>query len=88
MNKAQLVEKLIEKTGDNKAEKVLNAFIETVEKAVIAGDKVQLVGFGVFEKRSRAARTIKSPHSDKPVQVPARNIPAFKPGKLFKDMVK
>ena len=88
MNKKELVEKLIEKTGEKKAEKVLNAFIETVEEAVAAGDSVQLVGFGTFEVRERASREARNPKTGETLFVPAKKVPAFKPGKAFKEAVK
>ena len=88
MNKKELVEKLIEKTGEKKAEKVLNAFIETVKEAVAAGDSVQLVGFGSFESRERTSREARNPMTGETLFVPAKKVPAFKPGKAFKEAVK
>lgn len=88
MNKKELVEKLIEKSGEKKAEKVLNAFVETVKEAVAKGDNVQLVGFGTFEARERASREARNPQTGETVFIPAKKVPAFKPGKGFKEAVK
>ena len=90
MNKTELVAALAEKAEVSKkdAEKVLNAFIETVQDAVKAGDKVQLVGFGTFESKARAAREGKNPQTGAKIQIAACKVPAFKAGKAFKDMLK
>ena len=90
MNKTELVAVLAEKTEVSKkdAEKVLNAFIETVQDAVKADDKVQLVGFGTFEARKRAARVGTNPQTKAKVEIPSCKAPAFKAGKAFKDMLK
>lgn len=90
MNKTELIAALAEKAEVSKkdAEKVLNAFIDTVEDAVKAGDKVQLVGFGTFEARERAARVGTNPQTKAKVEIPACKVPAFKVGKAFKDLLK
>ncbi len=90
MNKTELVAALAEKAEVSKkdAEKVLNAFVETVQEAVKADDKVQLVGFGTFESRKREARMGNNPKTGAKVQIPACKVPAFKAGKAFKDMLK
>ena len=90
MNKAELVAALSAKAEVSKkdAEKVLNAFIETVQDAVKAEDKVQLVGFGTFECKARAAREGKNPQTGAKIQIAACKVPAFKAGKAFKDMLK
>ena len=89
MNKSELITSVTEKTGleKSKVEKCVNAFIETVQSAVAAGEPVQFVGFGTFERRQRAARTGRNPQTGEELQIPASNIPAFKAGKLFKDLV-
>jgi len=89
MNKAELVASMAEKSGMSKkdAEKALNAFIESVEGALIAGDKVQLVGFGSFEVRERAARKGRNPRTKEEITIPASKVPVFKVGKAFKDAV-
>jgi DNA-binding protein HU-beta len=90
MNKAELVAALSAKAEVSKkdAEKVLNAFIETVQEAVKADDKVQLVGFGTFENKARVAREGKNPQTGAKIQIAACKVPAFKAGKAFKDMLK
>ena len=90
MNKTELIAAMAEKTGVSKkdTEAVLNAFIETVQEAVKADDKVQLVGFGTFEARERAAREGINPLTKEKIQIAASKVPAFKVGKAFKDMLK
>lgn len=89
MNKADLVANMSEKSGLSKkdAEKALNSFIESVEEALVKGDKVQLVGFGSFEVRERAARKGRNPQTKTEITIPASNAPVFKVGKALKDMV-
>ena len=90
MNKTELVAALAEKAEVSKkdAEKVLNAFIETVQGAVKADDKVQLVGFGTFESKARAAREGKNPQTGEKIKIAACKVPSFKAGKAFKDLLK
>ena len=90
MNKTELVAALAEKAEVSKkdAEKVLNAFVETVQDAVKADDQVQLVGFGTFESKARAAREGKNPQTGEVIKIAACKVPAFKAGKAFKDMLK
>ena len=90
MNKTELVAALAEKAEVSKkdAEKVLNAFVETVQDAVKADDKVQLVGFGTFESKARAAREGKNPQTGEKIKIAACKVPSFKAGKAFKDMLK
>lgn len=87
MNKAELVATMAEKSGLSKAdsEKALKAFLESVEGALKKGDKVQLVGFGTFEARKRAARTGHNPKTGKSIKIKASKQPAFKAGKALKD---
>ena len=90
MNKAELVAAMAEKAGLSKkdAEKALGAFVESVQDAVKAGDKVSLVGFGTFECRERAAREGRNPRTGAVVKIAASKVPAFKAGKAFKDLLK
>ena len=90
MNKAELVAAMAEKAGLSKkdAEKALSAFVESVQDAVKAGDKVSLVGFGTFECRERAAREGRNPQTGAVVKIAASKVPAFKAGKAFKDLLK
>jgi len=89
MNKAELVASMAEKSGLSKkdAEKALNAFIESVQGALVKGDKVQLVGFGSFEVRQRAERKGRNPQTKEEIVIPASKVPVFKVGKAFKDAV-
>lgn len=90
MTKTELVAALAEKAEVSKkdAEKVLNAFVETVQEAVKADDKVQLVGFGTFESRERSEREGKNPQTGEKIQIAACKVPVFKAGKAFKDLLK
>lgn len=90
MNKSELIAAVAEEAKVTKkdAEAVVNAFTKTVIKAVKKGDKVQLIGFGTFESRKRAARTGKNPRTGEAIKIKAANVPAFKVGKGFKDAVK
>ncbi len=90
MNKTELVTAMAEKAGVTKAdaEKVLTAFIDTVENTVKNGDAVQLVGFGTFERKARAAREGRNPQTGATIKIEACNVPSFKAGKAFKELVK
>ncbi len=90
VKKADLVSRIAEKSGLNKklAEAALDAFVASVQEALQAGEKVQLVGFGTFEARDRAARTGRNPGTGEEIQIPASRVPAFKAGKVLKDAVK
>ena len=89
MNKVELVAAVTEKSGLTKkdAEKAVAAVLESVVDAVAAGEKVQLVGFGTFETRSRGERTGRNPRTKETITIPASKVPAFKAGKAFKDAV-
>ena len=87
MNKATLIAKMAEKSELSKkqAEAALNAFIETITEALKAGDKVQMMGFGTFEVKERAARIGRNPTTRETIEIPAKKTPTFKVGKGFKD---
>ncbi|MFZ5354784.1 MAG: HU family DNA-binding protein [Bacillota bacterium] len=89
MNKSELITKMAEKSELTKkdTEKALKAFVESVEEALAGGDKVQLVGFGTFEVKERAARIGRNPRTREEIQIPASKAPVFKPGKDLKDLV-
>lgn len=89
MNKSDLIASISEKGDITKvdAEKALNAFIESVEEALVNGDKVQLIGFGSFEVRERAARKGRNPQTKQEITIEASKAPVFKVGKALKDMV-
>lgn len=90
MNKVELVTKMAEKSNLTKKEAALalDAFIESVEEALENREKVQLVGFGTFETRERAAREGRNPRTKETITIPASTVPVFKAGKEFKDRVK
>ncbi len=89
MNKTQLIEAVAAKTELTKkqAEAAVNATIASVIDALKAGDKVQLVGFGTFEVKERAARTGRNPQTGATIEIAASKAPAFSAGKAFKDAV-
>ena len=89
MNKAELINAVAEKAGLSKkeTETVVNATIDVIAGALADGDKVQLVGFGAFEVKSRAERTGRNPKTKEEIKIPASTVPVFKPGKALKDTV-
>ncbi len=89
MNKHELVVAIAEKAemSQASAEKALKGIIEATVAEVAKKGKVQLIGFGTFAARERAARTGKNPQTGKPIKIAAATVPAFKPGKAFKDAV-
>ena len=89
MNKADLVGKVADKAGLTKkdAEKAINAFVASVQEALVKKDKVQLIGFGTFEVKERAARTGRNPQTGETIKIAASKAPVFKVGKALKDAV-
>ncbi|MBP3197972.1 MAG: HU family DNA-binding protein [Butyrivibrio sp.] len=89
MNKSELIDAIAKETGLSKKDsgKAVDAFVDTVSKALKKKDKVQLVGFGTFETVKRAARTGKNPQTGAALKIPASTAPKFKPGKALKDLV-
>ncbi|HGJ5854630.1 HU family DNA-binding protein [Arsenophonus nasoniae] len=89
MNKTELINQIAEKADLTKkdSEKVLNAFIETVTETLKAGDEVQLVGFGSFQVKQRAAREGRNPKTGEALKIAAANVPSFKAGKTLKEAV-
>lgn len=89
MNKAELITSMAEKSGLTKkdAEAALKGFIESVQESLVKGEKVQLVGFGTFETRERAARVGRNPRTKEEINIPASVVPVFKAGKEFKEKV-
>lgn len=87
MNKSTLIAKVAEKAGLDKkqSEAAYVAFTEVITEALQAGEKVQLMGFGTFEVKTRAARMGRNPVTGAATEIPAKKIPAFKAGKGFKD---
>ncbi len=89
MTKAELVTSVAAKTGLSKkdSEKALAAVIDSITDALAEGDRIQLVGFGTFEVRERAAREGINPRTGKKLKIEATKVPAFKAGKALKDAV-
>jgi len=89
MNKGDLIDQVAEKAVVTKkqADAVLTAALETIVEAVSEGQKVTLVGFGSFERRERKAREGRNPKTGDKMEIPATRVPAFSPGKLFKESV-
>lgn len=89
MNKAELIDAMSKETNLTKkdVESVLNSFVNQVSNALSKNDRVQLVGFGTFETRKRAARTGHNPQTGEQIKIAAATVPAFKAGKALKDLV-
>ncbi|MEE1046664.1 MAG: HU family DNA-binding protein [Clostridia bacterium] len=89
MNKQELISAVAENANLSKkdAEAALAAFVGAVETALKNGEKVQLVGFGSFEVRERAARTGRNPQTGAEMQIAAAKVPSFKAGKALKDLI-
>jgi DNA-binding protein HU-beta len=90
MNKAELIEKIAQETGNTKAqvERLLDSTLDCIKKTVKKGDDVKLVGFGTFAKSKRQARTGRNPQTGKAIKIPATWYPKFRPGAEFKTLVK
>ncbi|HBS59704.1 MAG: HU family DNA-binding protein [Bacillota bacterium] len=89
MNKTELVASVAEKAGITKkdAEKVINAVFSSIEEALANEDKVQIIGFGTFEVKTREERKGRNPQTGKEITIPASKSPVFKAGKGLKDVV-
>jgi nucleoid DNA-binding protein len=89
MNKTELVDAIANQTNLSKADsaRALNATIDSIIEALKGGDGVSLVGFGTFSVRHRPQRDGRNPQTGAPITISARNVPAFKPGKAFKEAV-
>ena len=89
MNKSELVAAAAQKTGLSKknTEQVIDAVMEAIAASLAEGDKVQLVGFGMFDIKTRAERTGRNPRTNETIVIPEAKLPVFKPGKALKDAV-
>ena len=89
MNKAELINAAALKADVSKkdAEAVITAALDAITEALAESEKVQLVGFGSFEVKKRAARTGRNPKTKETIQIPASKVPVFKAGKALKDAV-
>jgi len=90
VNKSELVDLVSEKTEMSKkdSEKAVKAVLDSITEGLTRGDKVQLVGFGTFEVRSRKEREGRNPATGEKIKIKALKVPAFKPGKALKEKVK
>jgi DNA-binding protein HU-beta len=89
MNKTELIQKVVETSGISKkdATKAVEAVFSSISEALKTGDKVQLIGFGNFDVRERAARKGRNPQTGAEIEIAASKAPAFTPGKSLKDAV-
>ena len=89
MNKTELIQAAAKECGMTRQDvwRVLNGLIVATEKAVAAGEKVQLTGFGTFERRFRAGRSVRNPQTGESILTSDKKFPAFKAGKEFKALV-
>ena len=90
MNKTDLVSAVAEVSELSKkdAGKAVDAVFQTIMDTLKTGEKVQIIGFGNFEVRDRAARKGRNPQTGEEIQIPASKVPAFRAGKALKDAVK
>jgi DNA-binding protein HU-beta len=90
MNKTELVDTVATQAELSKqdAKKAVEALFETISNTLAKEEKIQLIGFGTFEVRERAARTGRNPQTGEEMNIPASKVPAFKPGKELKAAVK
>ena len=89
MNKAELIAEVAVKAGLSKkdSEKAVNATLDTVTASLESGEKVSLVGFGVFDVKEREARMGRNPKTKEEIPIPASRVPQFKAGKALKEAV-
>ena len=89
MNKTELIAAVAEKTGLSKkdSDAAVAAMVDVITESLVQGEKVQLVGFGSFEVKSRAERMGRNPQTKEPIPIPASKAPVFKAGKALKDAV-
>jgi DNA-binding protein HU-beta len=89
VNRAELIDAIRDRLGADKrtAENAVDAVLDTIQRAVAAGERVAITGFGVFEKVDRAARTGRNPRTGETVKVKKTSVPKFRPGTQFKGVV-
>lgn len=89
MTKAELIANVAKRAEltQKDTEAVVNAFFSAIQETLAAGENVQVIGFGTFEVRERAARVGRNPQTGEEIQIAAAKVPAFKPGKALKDAV-
>lgn len=89
MKKAEFVARIAEQTGNTKkhTEEMLNAFLDGVGDVLAEGDKLNFIGFGVFETKERRERRVHSLKTGCTETIPSASVPVFRPGKLLKEKV-
>ena len=89
MNKTELIAAAAQRAGMSKkdTEKAFSAIFDSITAAMVAGDRVQVAGFGIFEVKDREARVGRNPHTKESIQIPATRVPGFKASKSLKDAV-
>ena len=89
MNKSELIAAVAKEAGVSKAEaeKIVNATISSISKALAKGEKITLIGFGTFDVAKRKATTGRNPRTGEPIKIPARNVPKFSAGSKLKEAV-
>ena len=89
MNKSELTAAAAQAAGVQKkdAERLINAAIDAITASLMAGEKVQLSGFGTFEVKDREARIGRNPHTKEAIEIPATRVPSFKASQALKDTV-
>jgi len=89
MNKAELVEEVVSRTGLTKkaARETVDTITSAITDSLARGEKVTLVGFGSFKVRKRNSRRGRNPQTGKEIQIPAKDVPKFEPGKNLKEAV-
>ena len=87
MTKKDLIRRVSRKSGCSQqdAARIVDAFMATIEEAFVAGQRVSLPGFGTFDLAHRRARTTRNPSTGEPMEIPAKAVPKFVPGKYLKD---
>jgi DNA-binding protein HU-beta len=94
MNKSELIDKIadqVQKTSDlkkNQIEEILAQTMSLIKTSVKKGQDVTLIGFGTFTKTKRKARAGRNPKTGEAIKIPAMNLPKFKPGKDFKELIR
>ncbi len=89
MNRQELISEVAVRTGSTKAQAAafLEATLETIADTIKSGEKVLLVGFGVFDARVRRERSGRNPQTGEPITIPAKRVPVFTAGSLLKERV-
>jgi DNA-binding protein HU-beta len=89
MNKTQLIDAVAKESNIKKGdvETVIGSLFEVIQNEVANGEKVQITGFGSFERKERSERDMKNPRTGEPIKVAASKYPSFSAGSIFKEKV-